>query len=57
MRLFKYMWKQKQWFYNMQDFIISYEHMSEANYDRFLHMTDKQRIDRVCCDSRVWRFR
>lgn len=57
MRLLKYMWKQKEWYYDMLRIIINYEHMSKANSDKFLHMNNKGRIDRVCCYSGVWRFR
>lgn len=57
MRLLKYMFNQKEWYSNMRGIIVNYEHMSEANSDKFLHMENKCRLDRVVCYNRVWRFR
>ena len=57
MRLLKYMWKQKEWYSNMRKIIINYRHMGEANSNKFLHMENKCRLDRVVCYNRVWRFR
>ena len=52
-----HMFNQKNWFSGMRKIIINYHHMSEANSDKFLHMKNKCRLDRVVCYSRVWRFR
>ena len=49
----RFYFKQKKWYRNMREIIVNYFHLSEDNYDKFLHMLDKERIDRLGGDSKV----
>lgn len=47
----------KDWFRNMDNIVINYRHMGEANHMYTIHMLGKCRIDRVGVDSKIWRYR
>lgn len=54
----RYFIKQKSWYRNMRKIIMNYLHMSEANDFYTIQMAlPKERIDRVVCDPRVWRWK
>ena len=43
-----YFCRQKEWWCNMNNVVINYHHMGEANMMYLIHMfTPKQRIDRM----------
>lgn len=48
---------QKPWYYNMDNVIRDFRHMSEYNVIGLIHMNKKTRMDRIgpCCKCFRWR--
>ena len=53
----RYAWNQKDWYRNIANIVINYRHKSEGNVMYTVHMDNKCRIDRMCCDSKIWRWK
>lgn len=48
---------QKPWYYNMDNVIRNFRHMSEYNVIGLIHMNKKTRIDRISPYCRCFRWR